>query len=303
MADTVTAGGKLPLIIDCDNTFGVPRCDVDDGLALLYLLGSPEVELLGITCSYGNHRQEVTYENTKRLLRHWGRTDIPVFRGAAGPGELDSPAADFLAESARKHDGTLRLLVTGSTTNLRGAMEVDGDFLRRVHSLSFMGGVTAPLLVGGHPMEELNLSIDWASTLAILRRGHDIRIATAQNCLSSFFPEKDCLARLAAEGTAIAKLLRRELDYWFRLNEREWSIDGIVNWDVMAAAQLLHPELFDLGDTVITPDDCPALRGMLIGGGEAIAVQLPRIRDEQQYRDHIYQRYFSARVFPADNTE
>lgn len=303
MAGSTPNREKLPLILDCDNTFGVPRCDVDDGLALLYLLGSPEVELLGITCSYGNNRQEITYANTKRLLRQWGREDIPVYRGSAAPGELRSPAADFLAESARRYEGALRLLVTGSTTNLRGAMAIDGDFLRRVHSLSFMGGVTAPLLVGGHPMEELNLSIDWASTLAILRGGHDIRIATAQNCLRSFFPEEDCLARLAAEGTAIAKLLRRELDYWFRLNEREWSIDGIVNWDVMAAAQLLHPELFDLGDTVITPDDCPALRGMLLGGGAPIAVQLPRIRDEGQYRDHVYQRYFSARVFPADDTE
>ena len=32
---------RVPLILDCDNTMGVPGRDVDDGLALLYLLGSP----------------------------------------------------------------------------------------------------------------------------------------------------------------------------------------------------------------------------------------------------------------------
>lgn len=293
----------LPLILDCDNTFGVDGYDVDDGLALLYLLGSPEVELLGITCSYGNSRQEITCENTKRLLRQWGRTDIPVFRGAAGPGEADSPAADFLAESARKHDGALRLLVTGSVTNLCGALAQDPAFLRRLHSLSFMGGVTEPLTVGGRPMEELNLSIDWPAALTVLRGGHDIRIATAQNCLRSFFPEEEWLARLTAEASPLARQLRKELNYWFRLNERDWELNGIVNWDVMAAVQLLHPELFELCETVITPDDSPALRGMLLGGGAPIRVQLPRIRDAAQYRAHVYERYFSARVFPAKDTE
>ena len=31
------------VIFDCDNTLGVKDCDVDDGLALLYLLGCEEV--------------------------------------------------------------------------------------------------------------------------------------------------------------------------------------------------------------------------------------------------------------------
>ena len=37
---------KLRLIMDCDCTMGVPGCDVDDGLALLYVLGCPEAEIL-----------------------------------------------------------------------------------------------------------------------------------------------------------------------------------------------------------------------------------------------------------------
>ena len=64
---------KLKLIMDCDCTMGVPGCDADDGLALLYVLGCPEAELLGVTCSFGNNRQDTVYENTKRLLREWGR--------------------------------------------------------------------------------------------------------------------------------------------------------------------------------------------------------------------------------------
>ena len=246
----------IPLILDCDNTMGIAGCDVDDGLALLYLLGSPQVNLLGITCSYGNNFQEVTYQNTLRLLKRWGREDIPVFRGSEAPGQLSSPAADFLAESARRYDGALRLLVTGSTTNLCGALVKDPLFLRRLHSLSFMGGVTKPLFVGGLPMQELNFSIDWDSTLTVLRGGHDIRIATAQNCLASFFPRQETLERLRQENTPLARFLERELDYWFRHNEENWNISGIVNWDVMAAAQLIHPELFELDEVTPPFVDC-----------------------------------------------
>lgn len=30
---------KRKLLFDCDNTMGIPDCDIDDGLCLLYLLG------------------------------------------------------------------------------------------------------------------------------------------------------------------------------------------------------------------------------------------------------------------------
>ena len=286
---------KIPVILDCDNTMGLPGCDVDDGLALLYLLGSPEVRLLGVTCSYGNSTQEAVHRNTLRLLDRWGRRDIPVFRGSEGPGQLPSPAADFLAAAAREYSGELRLLVTGSTTNLLGALALDGGFLDRLHTISLMGGVTEPLLVGGKPMAELNLSIDAQASLAVLRGGHNIRIATAQNCLSSFFPGSE-LAVLAESASPVGAYLAEMLADWYAYNAEHWNLDGIVNWDVMAAAQLVCPELFDLNDMSITPTPESMAWGMLLGGGPAIPVQLPAIRDPGQYRRRVCETYLAAGI-------
>lgn len=70
---------KLRLIMDCDCTMGVPGCDVDDSLALLYVLDCPEAELLGVTCSFGNNTQDTVYRNTKRLLKEWGGRIYPCF--------------------------------------------------------------------------------------------------------------------------------------------------------------------------------------------------------------------------------
>ena len=286
---------KIPVILDCDNTMGIPGCDVDDGLALLYLLGSPEVQLLGVTCSYGNSAQEAVYRNTTGLLAQWGRQDIQIYRGSEGPGQLPSPAAEFLAKEARAHRGRLHLLVTGSTTNLRGAMELDWHFLDHLSTLSLMGGLTEPLLVGGRPMKELNLSIDHLASLDVLRGGHNLRIATAQNCLASFFPRGE-LARLAESASPVGAYLAQALADWYDYTEARWNLEGIVNWDVMAAVQLLHPELFVWRDAAISPTPDSLSQGMLLGGGPDIRVQLPEIRSPEQYRRHVYETYCAAKI-------
>ena len=76
---------KLRMIMDCDCTMGVPGCDVDDSLALLYVLDCPEAELLGVTCSFGNNTQDTVYRNTKRLLKEWGGRIYPCFGARTAP--------------------------------------------------------------------------------------------------------------------------------------------------------------------------------------------------------------------------
>ncbi|MBQ7895740.1 MAG: nucleoside hydrolase [Oscillospiraceae bacterium] len=288
---------SIPLIIDCDNTMGVAGCDVDDGLALLYVLGSPEVELLGITCAYGNNKQDVVYENTKRLLKLWGREDIPFFRGSSTPGELDSEAADFIAKMAEKYAGELKLLVLGSTTNICGAAKKCAGFWDKVKAISFMGGITEELIVGGKPMAELNLSIDWRSSLEILRNAKNISIATAQNCLASYFKKSEFLEFAGKNPGALADYLRSELEYWYDIHESHWNLDGIVNWDVMAAVQLICPEYFDLNESIISPHEDSFHTGLLLAGGKEIRVCLPVIKDREEYIRHVYGRYFAAKVF------
>ena len=75
------------IIHDCDCTFGINGCDVDDGLALLYLLGDPEAEVLGVTTTYGNNTLEKVYENTKKFVKKIGHDELRVYKGGATPGE------------------------------------------------------------------------------------------------------------------------------------------------------------------------------------------------------------------------
>ena len=68
----------MKLIIDVDT-------GIDDALALLYVLGSPEAELLAVTCTSGNVEAGQVAENTLTLLDLAGRSDIEVALGRREP--------------------------------------------------------------------------------------------------------------------------------------------------------------------------------------------------------------------------
>ena len=176
-------------------------------------------------------------------------------------------------------------------------MEICPDLWDKVRAISFMGGITEPLIVGSKPMDELNLSIDWRSSLDILRNAKNISIATAHNCLASYFKKTEFLDFADKNPGPLADFLKGELEYWYDLHDSYWNLDGIVNWDVMAAVQLLHPEYFDLNETEISPDEETFDKGMLVGKGPAVKACLPVIRNRAEYVQHVYSRYFAAKVF------
>lgn len=68
---------KLKIVIDCD-------AGIDDAQAIMIAL-SQEVDLLGITCTYGNVDVDQVTKNVLKVLEVCGRTDIPVYKGAHRP--------------------------------------------------------------------------------------------------------------------------------------------------------------------------------------------------------------------------
>ena len=287
---------RIPVILDCDNTMGVRGCDIDDGLTILFLLGCNEIDLIGITCSYGNSSQETVYRNTCRLIKDWGRSEIPVLRGAEDPEIRKSEAASFLAEKTRVYAGELCIIGTGSLTNLAGAAETDPAFFSNVRTISLMGGITEELFVGGTHMDELNFSCDPEASLTVISHGKDVRIATAQNSLHSFFGREEFNNYLGRNPGKLADMLRRETGYWFDLYEKKRGLPGFVNWDVMAAMQLTNPETLNLKSAVISPDIDSMREGLLSGNGEPITVMLPEITDHDLYFKTVYDSFFRAAI-------
>jgi hypothetical protein len=67
------------IIIDCDP-------GIDDAMAILLALASPELKVEALTIVHGNHENvELLSQNARRILNLVNKQDIPVYIGARDP--------------------------------------------------------------------------------------------------------------------------------------------------------------------------------------------------------------------------
>ena len=136
--------------------------DIDDALALAYLLMEPECELLGVTTVSGQPETRARMVNA--ICRAAGKPEIPVYAGLAGPllGRQKQPVArqaeclcnwahslqrherdaiSFLRETVRANPGEVTLLGVGPLTNLAVLFAIDPENgqLERKFSLPISG--------------------------------------------------------------------------------------------------------------------------------------------------------------------
>ena len=97
--------------------YEVITCDVDDGLALLYLIGRKNTDIIGISTTYGNSDIETVYSNTCRVVKELG-ISIPVIKGAPDKNTLDSPAARFIVESINANKNKISILARITSYNV-----------------------------------------------------------------------------------------------------------------------------------------------------------------------------------------
>ena len=242
------------IIFDCDNTMGVKGCDVDDGLALIYLLGKENIDICGITTTYGNSDIDTVYNNTASMLRELAREDISLLKGCANKEDLKSEAVDFILKMANLHKGSISILATGSLTNLYAAYLLDNSIFNKISEIVLMGGITKKLIINGRNLNELNFSCDPVATKCVLNNGKNVTVITGNNCLKASFCELDFSERLLSMDNPISKYLSQKCTYWFKHMMSLFNINAFYNWDVVAAAFLANPSMFENKLFNLTPN-------------------------------------------------
>lgn len=238
---------KKIVICDCDNTMSFPGRPMDDALALLYLLGSRNsVELLGITCNYGNGTSEDSFISNTNLLSETGYSHIPIHKGFE---KGESPVCDssrFIAEMADRYNGELIYLGIGSLGNLYGAYMIDNEIFEKLSQIVLMGGITEPLFIHGNtPLAELNFSINSEASSLVLSKGKNISIITGNNCLPvSELPKDEFLDMLCTSDNPAGMYIAQKCGYRFKTKEVVYGADSSYCWDAVAAAYINHPEKF-----------------------------------------------------------
>jgi len=247
---------------------------IDDALALIMALKSPEVQVLGITTVAGNAPVEMTSANARRVLEYLEVGSIPVAMGAAHPlnqpledalsyhgpdglGEcgLPSPltplspadARDFLARSVLDAPGEVTLLATGPLTNVAYTFALHPELPGLLAGLVLMGGAYSltPYGKGNQtPFAEFNIwqdpeaaDIVFNSGADIFAVGLDVTMDPAA-CLSS-----QHLEQIKTRHTPAAHLVAQLVEY-------EVKYHGCCRMhDPLALAVLLDASLLDFTST------------------------------------------------------
>lgn len=228
------------VIHNCDNTMGLPFREVDDGLTLLYLLGRPDIRVLGVTTTFGNGTAAQAYHQTRQMLDRYGHPEIPVWQGAAHAGDIGTGAARFLADQVAAHPGEITVLATGPVGNLYAANELDPHFYRNLAEVACMGGYRGPLRIGRKDVAELNLSCDPKASWALLNAGCPLTVMSAQTCLPARFGWGDLV-----RAHFVDAWMQRTLAMWLAACGLACGTGSIILWDLLPAVYLSFPELFD----------------------------------------------------------
>lgn len=270
----------LPLVMDVDT-------GIDDALALLLALRSPELDLLAVGTVAGNVAAPVGARNTLRVLEVGDAPEVPVAVGADRPlvepvrearhihgddglgqtaqpppagSPTDEHAVDQLLRLSHEHAGSLVVVPVGPLTNVALALSRDPGFADRVARVVLMGGAARS---GGNrdPWAEANIASD-PEAARIVFRAPMARTMIGLDVTMQVRLSQDEVDVLAASDDPVGRFAAQILPFY---------LDAYAGWsgarrcamhDPLAVAVAAHP---DLVQTHPLPVDVE-LRGELTRG-------------------------------------
>lgn len=296
------------VIYDCDNTMGLDNRDIDDGLALVYLVENKDVELLGVCTTYANDSLEYVHKQTLELVEDLG-INLNVYKGRGkfemndytgfgykrfeDDGNFESnEAAKFIVEMANKYPNEIDLLATGSMQNLYDAYMIDNEIGEKLNSVVLMGGITGDLYFGDKIMKELNFSVCPKGAEVAIKKYKNVSILTGNRCMDVEFGTNE-LDKVKALGNNIKnEFIINKIEKWMREFKEKYNYDSIVLWDVIAAIYLMNPDMFrdDFMSVVSTEEDL--FEGRLVEGESTARINIPIVLDDNKVNDEMIKVVF-----------
>jgi inosine-uridine nucleoside N-ribohydrolase len=281
----------LPLIIDSDP-------GLDDALAIGLAVARPELDVLAVTTVGGNADVRHCTENALRLLHAYGRDDIPVAEGAAGPlvgqvvratevhgeggigtTELPPATAEAVPEHAvaliarllREHPEPITIAPIGPLTNIALVLRLYPELAERIAHLSIMGGSIGE---GNTTVSaEFNIYADPEAADIVFRSGVPITMMGLDVTHQALL-DRGSVEALQALGTTSASIAA-ELTAFTLDRNMQWSGSTTTAiHDAVAVAHLAIGDLVDVAPYHVAVDtsDGPA-RGRTVCDGLPFRLQ------------------------------
>ncbi|WP_117190251.1 nucleoside hydrolase [Rhizobium terrae] len=244
---------------------------LDDAAAILMALASPEIDVLGLSVVAGNVPLQDTVANACKVVGVSGRTDVPVYAGAAGPlvrGQVfgkyarigafsddlvarggitpsEENAVRFIVRSAREAAGAgepITICAIGPMTNLALALIQHPDVARGVRQIVSMGGAFTAL---GHrtPWAEFNVLADPHAAEIVYRSGVPIVVMPLDMTFQALFTAEH-FRSFGDRGGAAGRALYNLFSTFDRSDITRFGRPGGPIHDATTIAWLIRPDLF-----------------------------------------------------------
>ncbi|HXM39440.1 MAG TPA: nucleoside hydrolase [Gemmatimonadales bacterium] len=250
-----------PVIIDTDP-------GIDDCLALLLALSSPELDVRGISVSYGNTVVENAYRNTVEILRrlkHPPRVPIGVgarrplkralavaadTHGPSGLGYAELPPAGVILDYVKPLERLLAaqpepvtLVTLGPVTSLALALHADPALVRAKvgRHVAMIGNIEA----AGNTTKysEFNAWCD-PEALAIVLAAEIPTEMVGLDVTRKLVVRANEVERLSESAPWLHDALR----FYVEFHRKNEGLEGAVVNDVLAIAYLLQPDVLTFSD-------------------------------------------------------
>jgi len=287
-----TAANPRRIILDVDT-------GVDDAIAILLALRSPELKVEAVTAVSGNVPLAFTLPNTLRMVEIAGRTDVPVAGGAAQPllrrlvtasyvhgvnglSGVEFPEAKLqpIAETAeqvirrivRANPGEITIVGVGPLTNVALALKAEPSFAAQIKEIVVMGGS----LTGGNitPSAEFNFYVDPEAARIVFDSGVPVTMVGLNVTQKVLLGELQLSVLEAAKtpaSEAAAKILRATLEHMRK--GRGMTAKTMAMHDPLTVAHLIDPTILTLKEYYVQIETSGELTA-----GESVAYEFSPVR-------------------------
>jgi len=251
---------------------------VDDALAFLLALASPEIKLEALTTTQGNVTLDKATRNALSVLELAHASHIPVasgcmvplvqplrasadVHGESGIGNSNLPdpqakpvpghAVDYLIERVLAEPNEISIFPIGPLTNIAMAIRKEPKFAKAVKELVIMGGA---IRESGNitPLAEFNIYVDPHAAHIVFHSGIPITLIpldVTHKCLLKL----EHVDRLMKINSPISRFIRDAVEVYLKFSF-ERGFDGVALHDPLTLAAVSAPELLTLKEYYVDVD-------------------------------------------------
>lgn len=259
---------RMRVWLDVDTATGLPRSEVDDGLALIQAFHSPELEVRGTSVVYGNTSLDKAVPVAETITARFGPPGIGVHPGAASAEELGRESPAVRAMAAALEEAPLTVLALGPVTNVATLLELHPALHERIERIVMVAARrpgqrfyprradgTVPEPPPGAAHRDFNFELDPSAMAIVL--DSDVPLVFAPWEVSSWvWIRRADLARLATTGESGAFVADASRS-WVELWEERFAVDGFNPFDTLAVGYVTSPELFETLEVEVSIEEGP----------------------------------------------